>query len=54
MALPGFNVKVFSDSMLLTRFVQTNPDISDITAIVTDTSGRYVLFYIIGGAQGLD
>jgi hypothetical protein len=47
MALAKFRCKVFDSFLDLQNFVQTDTDLASVTSIVTDSSGKYVLFYLV-------
>lgn len=45
MAVANFKTKIFDDPKSLADFVLTDPACDVVISIVTDNSGKYVLFY---------
>jgi len=46
-ALTKFNVKIFDTPMDLYTFVTTDTNLASVVSIVSDASGKYVLFYLV-------
>jgi hypothetical protein len=46
-AIAKFKVKIFDTPLDLYTFVTADSGISKVTAIVSDSNGKYVLFYEI-------
>jgi hypothetical protein len=46
MAIAKFKSKVFSDPQALYLFVSSDVTVASVISIVTDSSGKYVLFYL--------
>lgn len=46
MAVAKFKVKIFDDPQALYVFVQGDATCASVVSIVTDVSGKYVLFYL--------
>lgn len=46
MAIAKFKTKIFDDPKALQRFVQGDASCASVVSIVTDNSGKYILFYL--------
>jgi hypothetical protein len=45
--LPAFRVKIFNDPLALQQYVvAATSDVHSIVAIVCDSSGKYILYYM--------
>lgn len=46
MAVAKFKVKIFDDPQTLAVFVANDASVASVISVVTDASGKYLLFYL--------